>query len=299
MARVAFIGLGNMGRPMAAALARAGVKTRGFDLNVSLIEAAAKEGVVAASSLRDAVDGADVAITMLQSGDQTLAVWREIAPQSRGKLLIDCSTIDVESARAAHRLAAECGAPSVDAPVSGGVAGAKAATLTFMCGGEAGAFMAAKPILEYMGAHMLHCGGAGMGQAAKICNNLMLGVTMIATAEAFVLAERLGLSHRALFDAASISSGQSWSLTTYCPVPEMTPASPANNDYMPGFMTALMLKDLRLAQEAAAHAGAASPLGAAATQLYALHNAAGQGGADFSSIIRLIRGNLDDETKPT
>jgi 3-hydroxyisobutyrate dehydrogenase len=291
MARVAFIGLGNMGRPMAAALARAGVETRGFDLNASLIEAVAKEGVVGANSLRDAIDGADVAITMLQSGDQTLAVWREIAPESRGKLLIDCSTIDVESAHSAHRLARESGALAVDAPVSGGVAGAKAATLTFMCGGEEQAFAAAKPILEHMGAHVLHCGGAGMGQAAKICNNLMLGVTMIATAEAFVLAEKLGLSHRALFDASSISSGQSWSLTTYCPVPEMIPASPANNDYKPGFMTALMLKDLRLAQEAAAHAGAASPLGAAATQLYALHKAAGQGGADFSSIIRLIRGD--------
>jgi len=291
MARTAFIGLGNMGLPMAAALARAGVETRGFDLNSSLIEAAVRDGVVGASSLREAIDDADVVITMLQSGGQTLAVWREVAPQARGKLLIDCSTIDIESAQAAHRLAQESGALAVDAPVSGGVAGAKAATLTFMCGGEAEAFAAAKPILEHMGAHVLHCGGAGMGQAAKICNNLMLGVTMIATSEAFVLAEKLGLSHRALFDAASISSGQSWSLTTYCPVPEMTPASPANNAYRPGFMTALMLKDLRLAQEAAAHAGAASPLGAAATQLYALHQAAGQGGADFSSIIRLIRGD--------
>ena len=290
MMRAAFIGLGNMGHPMAAALARAGVETRGFDLNASLVKAAAQEGVAAAGSLREAIEGADVAITMLQSGAQTLAVWREIVPDAHGKLLIDCSTVDVESARAAHRLAQERGARSVDAPVSGGVAGAKAATLTFMCGGEQEAFAAAKPILEHMGAHVLHCGGAGMGQAAKICNNLMLGVTMIATAEAFVLAERLGLSHRALFDAASISSGQSWSLTTYCPVPEMTPASPANADYRPGFMTALMLKDLRLAQEAAAQVGAASPVGAAATQLYALHQAAGQGSADFSSIIRLIRG---------
>jgi 3-hydroxyisobutyrate dehydrogenase len=290
MARAAFIGLGNMGLPMAAALARAGVETRGFDLNPSVIEAAARDGVIAAGSLREAIDEADVVITMLQSGGQTLAVWHDVAPQARGKLLIDCSTIDIESAQAAHRLAQESGALSIDAPVSGGVAGAKAASLTFMCGGEAEAFAAAKPVLEHMGAHVLHCGGAGMGQAAKICNNLMLGVTMIATSEAFVLAEKLGLSHRALFDAASISSGQSWSLTTYCPVPEMTPASPANNDYRPGFMTALMLKDLRLAQDAAAHAGAASPLGAAATQLYALHQAAGQGGADFSSIIRLIRG---------
>lgn len=290
MARAAFIGLGNMGHPMAAALVRAGVETRGFDLEASLVEIAAEEGVVAARSLRDAIDGAEVVITMLQRGDQTLAVWREIAPQARGKLLIDCSTIDVESARAAHHHAQGSGALSVDAPVSGGVAGARAATLTFMCGGAEEAFAAARPILEHMGAHVLHCGGAGMGQAAKICNNLMLGVTMIATAEAFVLAEKLGLSHRALFDAASISSGQSWSLTSYCPAPELVPTSPANNDYRPGFMTALMLKDLKLAQEAAARAGAASPLGAAATQLYALHQSAGQGGADFSSIIRFIRG---------
>lgn len=297
MTCAAFIGLGNMGRPMAAALARAGVETRGFDLNASLVKAAARDGVVAASSLHDAIDGAEVAITMLQSGDQTLAVWREIAPQARGRLLIDCSTIDVESARAAHRLARESGALSVDAPVSGGVAGAKAATLTFMCGGEAAAFAAAKPLLEHMGKHVLHCGGAGMGQAAKICNNLMLGVTMIATAEAFVLAERLGLSHRALFEAASISSGQSWSLTSYCPAPELVPTSPANNDYRPGFMTALMLKDLRLAQEAAARAGAASPLGAAATQLYALHQAAGEGDTDFSSIIRLIRGEPSERDR--
>ncbi|MGD9656539.1 MAG: 3-hydroxyisobutyrate dehydrogenase [Methylocystis sp.] len=295
MRRVAFIGLGNMGRPMAAALARAGVETRGFDLNASLVKAAAQDGVIAASSLNDAIGGAEVAITMLQSGDQTLGVWREIAPEARGKLLIDCSTIDVESARAAHRLALENGALSVDAPVSGGVAGAKAATLTFMCGGEAPAFAASQPILQHMGAHVLHCGGAGMGQAAKICNNLMLGVTMIATAEAFVLAEKLGLSHRALFDSASISSGQSWSLTSYCPAPELVPNSPANNDYRPGFMTDLMLKDLRLAQEAAARAGAASPLGAAATQLYALHQAVGQGGADFSSIIKLIRGKPSEQ----
>ncbi len=293
MQRVAFIGLGNMGRPMAAALVRAGVETRGFDIAPSLIAEAASDGVSAANSLRDAIDGAQAAITMLQSGEQVLSVWREIAPGARGKLLIDCSTIDVESARHAHQLALENSALSVDAPVSGGVAGAKAATLTFMCGGAEAAFAAARPLLEHMGAHVLHCGGAGMGQAAKICNNLMLGVTMIATAEAFVLAEKLGLSHQALFEAASISSGQSWSLTSYCPVPGLTPASPANNGYKPGFMAALMLKDLKLAQEAAARFGAATPLGAAATQLFALHQAAGAGGADFSSIIRLIRGGGD------
>jgi len=181
----------------------------------------------------------------------------------------------------------------VDAPVSGGVAGARAGTLTFMCGGEAAAFTAAKAVLEKMGKKIIHCGGAGLGQAAKICNNMMLGATMIVTAEAFVLAEKLGLSHQALFDAASISSGQSWSLTSYCPVPGPAPTSPANNGYKPGFMAALMLKDLRLAQQAAASAGAAIPLGAAAAQLYALYNARGEGGSDFSGIINMIRGGSE------
>ena len=185
-------------------------------------------------------------------------------------MFIDSSTIDVESARQAHGLAAKAGLLSIDAPVSGGTGGAKAATLTFMCGGEAHAFAAAKPMLEAMGKRIVHCGGAGAGQAAKICNNMILGATMIATAEAFVLAEKLGLSHQALFDVASTSSGQSWSLTSYCPVPGPVPASPANNDYKPGFAAALMLKDLKLAQEAALAAGATTPLGAEAAQLYAL-----------------------------
>lgn len=290
MQRIAFIGLGNMGRPMAAGLVRAGFDLRGFDLAPSTAAAAAGEGVIVANSIEEAYDGADAAITMLPAGEAVVSVWRELARVAREKILIDCSTIDVESARQAHDLANAAGALSIDSPVSGGVAGAKAKTLTFMCGGSGAAFAAAKPLLERMGARVLHCGGAGMGQAAKICNNMMLGVTMIATAEAFILAEKLGLSHQALFDVASASSGQSWSLTSYCPVPGLVAASPANNDYRPGFMSSLMLKDLRLAQEAAAHVGAATPLGAVAAQLYALQNASGGGGADFSAIIKMIRG---------
>jgi 3-hydroxyisobutyrate dehydrogenase len=294
MSRIAFIGLGNMGGPMAANLAKAGYDVRGFDLAPSLCAAAAKEGVTIAASTKEAFAGADAAITMLPAGAHVLSVWNELAPHAgKDTLLIDCSTIDIESARQAHELAIRVGAPSVDAPVSGGVAGARAGTLTFMCGGEEAAFAAAKGVLEKMGKKIIHSGGAGLGQAAKICNNMMLGATMIVTAEAFVLAEKLGLSHQALFDAASISSGQSWSLTSYCPVPGLTPTSPANNGYKPGFMAALMLKDLKLAQEAAANAGAATPLGAAAAQLYALYNARGEGGSDFSGIINMIRGGSE------
>jgi 3-hydroxyisobutyrate dehydrogenase len=227
-----------------------------------------------------------------------MSVWREVAPELKGRLLVDCSTIDVDSALRVHKCAQEAGAHSLDAPVSGGVAGAKAGTLTFMCGGEAEAIDMARPVLGAMGRQLLHCGGAGMGQASKLCNNMMLGVTMIATAEAFLLAEHLGLSHKALFDAASISSGQSWSLTSYCPVPEMTPSSPANNDYQAGFMSALMLKDLKLAQDAAMRAGAVTPLGAMAAQLYALHVAMGEGEADFSAIIRMLRAGRPGGGRP-
>ncbi|MBI1868471.1 MAG: 3-hydroxyisobutyrate dehydrogenase [Methylocystis sp.] len=291
MTRIAFIGLGHMGGPMAANLAKAGHDVCGFDLVPSLCDNAAKTGVTIAASAKEALAGADAVVTMLLSGRQVLSVWTELTPHAgKGALFIDCSTIDVASARRAHELASNAGLPSVDAPVSGGVAGARAATLTFMCGGSEAAFAAAEPILAKMGKKIIHCGGAGLGQAAKICNNLMLGAAMIATAEAFVLAEKLGLSHQALFDVASTSSGQSWSLTSYCPVPGLVPASPANHDYQAGFMAALMLKDLRLAQEAAAGAGAATPLGAAAAQLYALYDAQGQGATDFSGIINMIRG---------
>ena len=291
---IAFIGLGNMGRPMAANLAKAEYGVRGFDLVPLLRDNAAKEGVSITTSAKEAIEGADVVITMLPGGKHVLSVWTDLLPHAhKGILFIDSSTIDVGSARRAHELAGNAGVLSVDAPVSGGTAGAKAGTLTFMCGAEEGAFAAAKPVLEKMGRKIIHCGEGGAGQAAKICNNMLLGVTMIATAEAFVLAEKLGLSHQALFDVASTSSGQSWSLTSYCPVPGLVPASPANSGYKPGFTAALMLKDLKLAQEAAANTGAATPLGAAAAQLYALYNAWGEGGADFSGIIKMIRGKSE------
>ena len=292
MAKIGFIGLGNMGLPMAGNLVKKGHEVKGFDVVAGNIEKAAARGVKAAASAREAASGVQAVVTMLPAGKDTLAVWGGgmLEGASPGTLIIDSSTIDVASARAAHKLAAEAGMPSLDAPVSGGVGGAEAATLTFMCGGTKDAFAAAQPILEAMGKKVVHCGDAGAGQAAKICNNMMLGISMIGVCEAFTLAEKLGLSHQALFDVASTSSGQCWSLTTYCPVPGPVPTSPANNGYKPGFASALMLKDLKLAQEAAAAAGATTPMGAAAAQLYGLHNAWGEGGTDFSGIIHLIRG---------
>jgi 3-hydroxyisobutyrate dehydrogenase len=230
---------------------------------------------------------------MLPAGKHVLSVWSDILPAVKpSALVIDCSTIDVESARRAHAMAREQERDlmSLDAPVSGGVGGAKGATLTFMAGGAKEAFGRAEPILAQMGKRVVHCGEAGAGQAAKICNNMILGISMIGVAEAFVLAEKLGLSHQALFDVASTASGQCWSLTSYCPVPGPVPASPANNGYRPGFAAALMLKDLKLAQEAALTSGATTPLGAEAAQLYALFAAAGHGGDDFSGIINFIRG---------
>jgi 3-hydroxyisobutyrate dehydrogenase len=291
MTAIAFIGLGNMGGPMAANLVKAGHRVVGFDLIEKLRGDAAASGVAIAGSARAAVAGADVVITMLPAGRHVIAVWGDILPAARrGALFIDCSTIDVESARRAHQAADAADMPCLDAPVSGGVGGATAATLTFMAGGSAEAFAAGRPILEAMGKRIVHCGGAGAGQAAKICNNMILGATMIATCEAFVLAEKLGLSAQVLYDVASTSSGQSWSLTTYCPVPGPAPASPANRGYKPGFAAALMLKDLKLAQEAAAGVGAVTPIGAQAAQLYALFAAAGHAGDDFSGIINFIRG---------
>jgi len=288
---IAFIGLGNMGGPMAANLVKAGHKVLGVDLVAELRQAAAEAGVTIADSAASAATSADVVVTMLPAGKHVIGVWEQIAEAVKpGALLIDSSTIDVDSSRKAHKLAQARGAMSVDAPVSGGVGGAKAGTLTFMCGGAEDAFAAAKPILETMGKRIVHCGAAGAGQAAKICNNMILGATMIATCEGFVLAEKLGLSPQALFDVASTSSGQSWSLTTYCPVPGPVPASPANNGYKPGFAAALMLKDLKLAQEAALAGGANTPMGAQAAQLFALFNAAGGAGADFSGIIEFLRG---------
>jgi 3-hydroxyisobutyrate dehydrogenase len=292
MARtIAFIGLGNMGGPMAANLVRAGHRVTGFDLSAASRGEAAAAGVTVAASSREAVSEADVIVTMLPAGRHVLAVWKDVMPHARkGALVIDSSTIDVDSARKAHVLAGEHGLHSLDAPVSGGVGGAKAASLTFMCGGSDKAFAAGRPVLEAMGKRIVHCGPAGNGQAAKICNNMILGISMIGVGEAFVLAEKLGLSHQALYDVASTSSGQCWSLTTYCPVPGPVPTSPANNGYRPGFAAELMLKDLRLAQEAALSSGANTPLGAAAAQLYALYVGKGEGGMDFSAIIEMMRG---------
>jgi len=279
-----------MGGPMAANLVKAGHDVWGFDLSEASRNAASAHGVNAASTLPQAVLNADCIITMLPKGQHVLAVWSDLASViPEGTLLIDCSTVDVESARKAHALGSAMGCLSLDAPVSGGTTGAEGGTLTFMVGGSESAFASGKAILEAMGRKIVHCGGDGAGQAAKICNNMILGISMIGVCEALGLAEKLGLSHQALFDVASTSSGQCWSLTTYCPVPGPVPTSPANNDYRPGFATALMLKDLLLSQEAAQQSGAATPLGAHAADLYAQFEAAGHGGEDFSAIIRMLQ----------
>ncbi|TPI51854.1 MULTISPECIES: 3-hydroxyisobutyrate dehydrogenase [unclassified Mesorhizobium] len=291
MTTIAFIGLGNMGNPMAANLVKAGYAVHGYDLMSENLTVAKEHGVTIMANALTAVKDADVVITMLPAGKHVLSVYEEIASKAKkGALFIDSSTIDVESARKAHAIAARHRLLSVDAPVSGGTGGAAAGTLTFMAGGSDDAFAAAEPILKPMAGRIVHCGGDGAGQAAKICNNMILGISMIGVAEAFVLAEKLGLAHQALFDVASTSSGQCWSLTTYCPVPGPVPTSPANRDYKPGFAAALMLKDLKLSQEAAQAAGAVTPLGAEATQLYGLFNAQGNAGADFSGIINFLRG---------
>jgi 3-hydroxyisobutyrate dehydrogenase len=291
MASIAFIGLGNMGGPMAVNLARAGHSVTGFDLVPAALDMARGEGVRIAASAAEAVSGAEVVITMLPAGKHVVAVWSEIVPAMQsGSLIVDSSTIDVESARKAHALAAERGLASVDAPVSGGTVGAKNAALTFMAGGSAQDFARAQPLLAQMGKRVVHCGEAGAGQAAKICNNMILGISMIGISEAFVLAEKLGLSHQALFDVASTSSGSCWALANHCPVPGPVPTSAANQGYKPGFATALMLKDLRLAQQAALASGAATPLGAEAAQLYGLFDAAGHAGDDYSAIVNFLRG---------
>jgi 3-hydroxyisobutyrate dehydrogenase len=291
VATIAFIGLGNMGGPMAANLVRAGHKVIGFDLAAASCEAAAKDGVQIAPTAAASVSEADVVVTMLPAGKHVVTVWTDVlaAVTDTQALFIDCSTIDVASARVAHELAASRGIASLDAPVSGGVGGAKAGTLTFMVGGGADAFARGKPVLERMGKRIVHCGDAGNGQAAKICNNMILGISMIAVSEAFVLGEKLGLSHQAMFDVASTSSGQCWSLTSYCPVPGPVPASPANNDYKPGFSAAFMLKDLKLAHDAAGSVHAETALGAHAAQIYDAFDRDGRGASDFSAIINFIR----------
>ncbi|HML07465.1 MAG TPA: 3-hydroxyisobutyrate dehydrogenase [Xanthobacteraceae bacterium] len=290
MANIGFIGLGNMGGPMAANLVKASEHVRGFDMVPASREASARDGVQIVANAKACVENADIVVTMLPAGEHVLSVWNDILPAAnQGALFIDCSTIDVASARKAHHLAAERGIATLDAPVSGGVGGAKAATLTFMVGGSADAFARGRPLLERMGKRVVHCGEAGNGQVAKICNNMILGVSMIAVSEAFVLGEKLGLSHQALFDVASSSSGQCWSLTSYCPVPGPVPASPANNSYKPGFAAALMLKDLKLAREAAASVKAKTTLGAQAAAIYEQFAEIGRSGSDFSAIITLVR----------
>jgi 3-hydroxyisobutyrate dehydrogenase len=293
MTTIAFIGVGNMGGPMARNLVKAGHDVRAFDLSAAVLEPVISAGAKKAASANEAVKDADVVITMLPAGHHVKAVHLEkgiLSVAKKGALLIDSSTIDIDSARAVHEAAEEAGFDFLDAPVSGGVGGAEAGTLTFMCGGSDRAFERAKPILEKMGKKIAHAGGAGAGQAAKICNNMMLGISMIGTCEAMALGEKLGLEAQKLFDIMSTSSGQSWSLTTYCPVPGPVPTSPANRDYAGGFATALMLKDLKLAQAAAQSSGAVTPLGAEAAQLYALFAANGHAGVDFSGIIRMLRG---------
>ncbi len=290
MVTIGFIGLGHMGGPMAANLVKAGHAVQGFDLVAELRERAAQTGVDVRSSIEDAIGEASIVITMLPAGQHVVTVWEQLVSLvSANTLLIDCSTIDIESAQRAHDMALAKGCPSLDAPVSGGTSGAEAATLTFMVGGDAQAFTVAEPILQVMGKKVIHCGAASMGQAAKICNNMILGISMIAVSEAFVLAEKLGLSQQALFDVASVSSGQCWSLTTYCPVAGPVPASPANKDYQPGFATALMLKDLVLSQAAADYSGADTPLGKEAAKLYQQFNDTGASGKDFSAIIEMLR----------
>lgn len=293
MADIGFIGLGNMGGPMAANLVKAGHRVAGFDVVPAALEAAVAQGVTAIGSAREAA-AAPVVITMLPAGRQVREVYTgengiiEAAPEAA--LLIDCSTIDVATAREVHGAAAAAGRAMLDAPVSGGVAGAAAGTLTFMAGGAAEAVARAKPVLEAMGRTIVHAGGPGNGQAAKVCNNMILGISMIAVAEAFSLGEKLGLDAKTFFDITSKASGSCWAMLNHLPVPGIVETSAANRDFKPGFAAAMMVKDMTLSQEAASQAGAATPLGAAATALYTEFVQSGHGDLDYSAIIRMIRG---------
>jgi 3-hydroxyisobutyrate dehydrogenase len=294
MARIAFIGLGNMGLPMAINLVKAGHQVEGVDLNPASLAKLKEAGGTPVEFAKVAASRADAVITMLPAGKHVREVYLGaggiVENANPGTLLIDCSTIDVETARAVAAEAAKKGLLMLDAPVSGGVGGAAGGTLTFMVGGSTQAFTRAESILQKMGKTIVHAGGAGTGQAAKICNNMILGISMIAVSEAFVLAEKLGLDHQKLFDISSKSSGQCWSMTSYCPVPGPVPASPANRDYQAGFTAAMMLKDLRLAQDAAKTAGANTELGADAERIYSAYAGSGEAEKDFSGIIRFIRG---------
>ncbi|WP_293876236.1 3-hydroxyisobutyrate dehydrogenase [Sphingomonas sp. UBA978] len=290
MARVAFIGLGNMGGGMAANLAKKGHDVRAFDLSADALARAKAAGCLPVASAAEAVEGAEAIVTMLPAGTHVEGVYADavFGRAQPSAILIDCSTIDVATARRVADTAATRGLAAVDAPVSGGIGAANAGTLTFMVGGAEDAFARAQPFLADMGKAVIHAGASGAGQAAKMANNMLLGATMVATCEAFRLAERLGLDLQTFYDISSVSSGQSWSMTTYCPVPGVGPDTPADHDYQGGFAAALMLKDLRLAMQAAEQAGAATPLGRHATDLYEAFVADGQGGTDFSGIIRTL-----------
>ena len=294
MAQVGFIGLGNMGGPMAKNLVAAGHEVKGFDVVPASLEAAAAGGISVAGSAAEAASGVEVVVSMLPAGQHVDAVYRGeggvLAAASPGSLLIDSSTIDVATARAVHEAAAAAGHDMVDGPVSGGVAGAENAALTFMVGGSDAAFARAMPLLEVMGKNIVHAGGPGNGQVAKTCNNMILGISMIGLSEAFTLADKLGLAPDKLFDISSKSSGSCWAMLNHLPVPGIVETSAANRDFQPGFSAAMMHKDLKLSQEAAAQAGAATPLGAAAASLYTLFVNSGHAGLDYSAIIKMIRG---------
>ena len=293
MTRIAFLGLGNMGAPMAANLVKAGHTVVGFDPVPAALDHARDSGVIIAAEAVGAVTDVEIVITMFPSGKHVIDAYREglLAAATPGTLFIDSSTIDVDDARTARSLAVTAGHRGMDAPVSGGVGGATAGTLTFMVGADEADFAVAEPILSVMGGRIVHCGDSGAGQAAKICNNLILGISMIAVSEAFVLGEKLGLSNQALFDVASAASGQCWALTTNCPVPGPVPASPANRDYQPGFAGALMAKDLGLALGALEATGTAAELGPLAASIYRRFADEGGAGLDFSAIINTIRNN--------
>jgi len=296
MKKIAFIGLGNMGGGMCANLVKAGHTVAAFDLSTEAVQAAATKGARAAASVADAVKDAEIIVSMLPAGKHVLGVY--FGPEGvsahapKGALLIDCSTIAVTDAREAHAKADAAGFPMVDAPVSGGTAAAEAGTLTFMAGGTAEAFGQAEPVLKGMGRNIFHAGGAGNGQAAKIANNMLLGISMIGTCEAFNLAEKLGLDAETFFKISSVSSGQCWSMTSYCPAPGPVPASPANRDYKPGFAVAMMLKDLHLAADAARAAGAEIRLGEHAENIYQALSDKGLDGLDFSGVMKDVKGEI-------
>ena len=294
MSKIAFIGLGNMGLPMAKNLVAAGHDVTGYDLSDAAKAGLQESGGKVADAIAAAVADAEIIVSMLPAGKHVTAVYTEsdgvIAYATAGALLIDSSTIDVDTARAVSAEAEAAGLAMVDAPVSGGVGGAAAGTLTFMVGGTDEAYQAAKPVLDVMGQNIFHAGGSGNGQVAKICNNMLLGISMIGTAEAFMLGERLGLDAQTFFDISSTASGQCWSMTSYCPAPGPVPSSPANNDYQAGFTAAMMLKDLMLAQEASSSAEASTPMGQRAAELYTQMAEAGHDGLDFSGIMKMLKG---------